>query len=65
MGMVAILYDGAEPFTLLTEGLMWNLVKIALTSGLREDQNPWQFPDISLTQIQISLTVLEPKILWI
>ena len=34
MGMVAILFDGAEPFeqignTLLTEGPLWNLVKIA------------------------------------
>ena len=34
MGMAAILFDGAEPFeqignTLLTEGPMWNLVKIA------------------------------------
>ena len=34
MGMVAILFDGVEPFeltgnTLLTEGPMWNLVKIA------------------------------------
>ena len=35
MGMAAILFDGAEPFeqignTLLIEGPMWNLVKIAL-----------------------------------
>ena len=35
MGMAAILFDGAEPFEqigniLLTEGSMWNLVKIPL-----------------------------------
>ena len=34
MGMAAIFFDGVEPFeqignTLLTEGPMWNLVKIA------------------------------------
>ena len=34
MGMAAVLFDGAEPFEqigniLLTEGPMWNLVKIA------------------------------------
>ena len=34
MDMIAILFDGAKPFeqignTLLTEGPMWNLVKIA------------------------------------
>ena len=41
MGMAAILFDGAEPFeqignTLLTEGPLWNLVKITQAQAVKE-----------------------------
>ena len=42
MGKAAIFFDGAEPFEiigniLLTEGPMWNLVKIAQNVFRKED----------------------------
>ena len=57
MAMAAILLNGAEPFeqifiTLLTEGLMWNLVKIGRTVSKKKT-----FKDFTIIHCKFQLLV--------